>query len=119
MQSLKVSGYIKKISRQLTEHLTVLVIIISVALISFVGIFLYKNFYMTIISAKKIIILQQEVAPGVIKNALLENIKTNYNNKQALERMDWEKIEKIFITPMGEKNVSNSGQKSATVEVPN
>ena len=66
MQSLKVSGYIKKISRQLTEHLTVLVIIISVALISFVGIFLYKNFYMTIISAK-----------------------------------------------------SNSGQKSATVEVPN
>ncbi len=119
MQSIKFPTYIKKISQWLTEHLTILAIAIAVTLIAFVGIFLYKNFYMTIISAKKIIILQQEVAPGVIKNALLDDIKANYNNKQTLERVDWIKVERIFRSPNIQKNLSNPGQKSATAEVVN
>ncbi len=119
MQSIKIPPTIKKIFHQITEHLTILVAVIAVVLITFVGIFLYQNFYMTIISAKKIIILQQEVAPGVIKNSLLDEIKTNYQNKQTLEKENWQTIEKIFATPNAQQEENNITQKSAVAEIKN
>jgi len=76
--------YLKKIKllgAWILTHLTPVSIGLSIILILGIGIFLYKNFYLTIISAKEIIILQKDISVGSLRIDLLETIENNYQNK--------------------------------------
>ncbi len=100
----------KKISKTIIDHLMVVVLILSLTLITFVGIFLYKNFYITIISAKRIIVLQQEVSPASLKQELVNEIVKKNKEKQSIEPINWEKLKDIFILPAnkGDDSTANA-----------
>lgn len=76
---------IKQIGPWVLKHLTVTSITLSLLLIVSIGIFLYKNFYLTIISAKEIIILQKDISLGSLKIDLLEKAENNYQDKLDLK----------------------------------
>ncbi len=97
-----------KILKKIIDHLMVVVLILSLTLVTFVGIFLYKNFYITIISAKRIIVLQQEVSPASLKQDLVNKIVQKSKEKQNIKPLNWQKLEKVFIIP------TNQNDNSAT-----
>ncbi len=93
-----ITNKLKTIFSFFIKHIKSSSILISVILVVLIGFFLYFNFYQTIISAKKIIVLQADVSPALIKIHFLEKIQTKYLEKLEVEEYNWDKYQSIFKT---------------------
>ena len=89
---------LKVIPAFLIRHIKSSSIFISIILVGLIGLFLYFNFYQTIISAKKIIVLQADVSPAIIKIHYLEKIQTKYLEKLEVKEYDWNEYQSAFKT---------------------
>lgn len=105
-----ITNKFKIISSFFIKHIKSSSILISIILVGSIGIFLYFNFYQTMISAKKIIILQADVSPAKIKINLLEKIKDKYQKKLEIKEYNWDKYQNVFKTV---KKTSNSSTKES------
>lgn len=98
---------LQKINHYFINHLKIYTIIFSFFLVIGIGIFLYFNFYQTIISAKEIIILQADIAPATINLELLKKVEDSYQKKLVNSNFDWKQFDKIFL-PIHNELLDNS-----------
>lgn len=94
----KFASKIKKLLRLLLKYLKLLSVFIAIALIASIGYFLYKNLYLTIISAKEIIVLQKDISLGRIRMDILETVENNLQNKLAIPEIGESTEKQIFET---------------------
>ncbi len=87
------------------SKLRIIVVILSILVITGFGFFLYRDFYLTIISAREIVILQNEVAATAINSDELESATQKHKQKQSLPIRDWSDFQNIF-----NKKIENAAQ---------
>jgi len=85
-----------EIKDKIISHLKLIVIILSVLIVIGFGLFLYRDFYLTIISARKIVILENEVSAITINTNKINSIEQKYNKKQSLILRDWSGLNNSF-----------------------
>jgi hypothetical protein len=94
--NMEIKQILHKLNHYILNHLKTYTIIFSVLLVIIIGIFLYYNFYQTIISTKEIIILQEDIAPATINIELLNKVEKTFQSKQVKTNFDWKQYNKIF-----------------------
>lgn len=102
-----------KLNHYFINHLKIYTVIFSFFLVVGIGVFLYFNFYQTIISAKEIIILQADIAPAAINLELLKKVEDSYQKKLVNANFDWKQFDKLFLpirnellnNPSSEENI--------------
>lgn len=99
--------FLQKLNRYFINHLKIYTIFFSFFLVIGIGIFLYFNFYQTIISAKEIIILQADIAPAAINLELLKKVEDSYQKKLIDSNFNWEQFDKLFL-PTRNESLNNS-----------
>lgn len=99
--------FLQKLNRYFINHLKIYTIIFSFFLVVGIGVFLYFNFYQTIISAKEIIILQADIAPAAINLELLKKVEDSYQKKLIDSNFNWEQFDKLFL-PTRNESLNNS-----------
>ncbi len=78
------------------SKLRIIVVVLSILVITGFGFFLYRDFYLTIISAREIVVLQNEVASTAINADELESATQKHKQKQSLPIRDWSNLQNIF-----------------------
>ena len=77
----------------------ILVIIIFIAIVGYLGWFLYNNLYQTIAQTEQIIVLRAEVSPYSIDikqfNTILETLEKKTSQKN-LKKINWSEIKNPF-----------------------
>jgi len=79
-----IKGFMKKIKityQQILCNFYLTIIVISVVVIAIVTLFLYKNFYQTIIQSEEILVLRKEVAIEDINMSKFEKIMNQLQEK--------------------------------------
>jgi len=93
---MKIITTFKKFKNTLLNHIKTLTILFSILIVTGVGLFLYYNFYQTIISAKQIIILQSDIAPSTVDIRLLEQVENKFKIKTQPKNINWDNFKNIF-----------------------
>jgi hypothetical protein len=99
--------FLQKLNHYFINHLKIYTVIFSFFLVIGIGVFLYFNFYQTIISAKEIIILQADIAPAAINLELLKKVEDSYQKKLINSNFNWEQFDKLFL-PIRNESINNS-----------
>ena len=80
------------------RNVYILLTLIGIAVIGYIGYFLYINFYQTITQSQEIVVLKQEVAPDTINRTKVDSVLKNIEEKTSTESMlDWDSIVNFFI----------------------
>jgi len=90
----------------------------TISVIGF-GLFLYQDFYLTIISAQKIIILENKVSDTVINEMVLNSIGQKHDQKKSIPLRDWSKFNQIFsetASPTGDNKLNDSNNNIEVVD---
>ncbi len=106
---MNIKKTLQNTNKFLLKHLKLLTIFFSFLIVLGIGIFLYFNFYQTIISAKQIIVLQSDIAPATINIKLLDQVEAKYQEKIKPTNYKWERFTNIFAT-----NQTNSSPNNFT-----
>lgn len=61
------------------------------------GIFLYRNFYLTIINAQQVSILERDTSAEVVNQELLQKVVEEYKNKSTIEPRNWSNYKSLFV----------------------
>gem|GEM_PF-2592549 len=104
---MNLKKFLQQLNHYFINHLKIYTIIFSFFLVIGIGVFLYFNFYQTIISAKEIIILQTDIAPAAINLKLLKKVEDSYQKKLINFNFDWEQFDKLFL-PIRNESANNS-----------
>src|SRR3989338_10525554 len=76
----------------------ILLALIALVLISYLGFFIYQNFYRTITQAEEIVVLKQEVAPDTIDTAKVNAVLSAIQNKiSPSQSIKWLEVPNPFI----------------------
>jgi hypothetical protein len=87
------------------NYLYSLIVILSIAILSALGMFLYKNFYQTITQSEQIIVLRQEVSPDTINTKKIESVLELLNKKNTTtENSDLQNIKIPFSSDATPRN---------------
>jgi len=105
--NMNLKKFLQQLNHYFINHLKIYTIIFSFFLVIGIGVFLYFNFYQTIISAKEIIILQTDIAPAAINLKLLKKVEDSYQKKLINFNFDWEQFDKLFL-PIRNESANNS-----------
>jgi len=105
--NMNLKKFLQQLNHYFINHLKIYTIIFSFFLVIGIGVFLYFNFYQTIISAKEIIILQADIAPAAINLKLLKKVEDSYQKKLINFNFDWEQFDKLFL-PIRNESANNS-----------
>ena len=81
---------------KIITHIKIIISVLFILIITGFGFFLYRDFYLTIISAQEIVILESEIGSTTIKTDLLESLEQKQKQKQSLIQRDWSKFKNIF-----------------------
>lgn len=99
MRSIKQLGIhipIKEIAGVLLENIQVIGIMLSLIVVLSFGLFLYRNFYTTIIEARAIVVLEGELAQTAVNVTSLQKVEQNLNTKKQLPAYSWNTVNNLF-----------------------
>lgn len=99
MRSIKQLGIhipIKEIAGVLLENIQVIGIMLSLIVVLSFGLFLYRNFYTTIIEARAIVVLEGELAQTAVNVTSLQKVEQNLNTKKQLPEYSWNTVNNLF-----------------------
>ncbi|OGY45457.1 MAG: hypothetical protein A2744_02100 [Candidatus Buchananbacteria bacterium RIFCSPHIGHO2_01_FULL_44_11] len=93
ISKFKIFGLIIK----LVKYLYLIVILIALGALAILGLFLYKNLYVTITQSEEIILLKQEVAPDTIDRTKVNTVLSALEKKStSADNIDWSQVKNPF-----------------------
>ncbi len=94
----------RQILSRLLNHIQLIAVTMSLVLIVGFGLFLYRDFYLTIIFAREIVLLESEVSEITINKDFLNSIEQRHKQKQSLIIRDWSGFNNVFYRSTTPRN---------------